>query len=153
MQLPETHCARARESVSAQLDGELPETEFERLEAHLLVCPDCSAWAERVRGVTARLREDRVEAPTAHFGRPRLRRSWRVSSAVAVASAAAVVATMFFAPGRQNASLGSLAGGPPRSDLTYDVAAGVVYPPHPALGTMTLGVAEPRVVPRPVRAL
>ena len=36
------------------------------------------------------------------------RRSWRVSSAVAVASAAAVVATMFFAPGQHRSGAGGV---------------------------------------------
>jgi anti-sigma factor RsiW len=105
---PATDCARAREAVSAQLDGELPELELDRLETHLLVCPACTAWAEQVRDVTWRLREAALEEPAGRFVLPRLRRGWRVSSAVAVASAAAVVATMFVAPGRQQTSLGSL---------------------------------------------
>jgi len=150
VQLPATNCARARESASAQLDDELSESELERLENHLLVCPECSAWAEQVRNVTLQMREALLEAPAERFVLSRLRRSWRVGSAVAVASAAAVVATMFFASGPQNASQGS---GAPRSDPTYDLAAGVVYPPHPALGTMILGVSEPRVALGPVRAL
>ncbi len=153
MQLPETTCARARESVSARLDDELPDLEFDRLEAHLLVCPDCSAWAEQARDLTARLRATSLEDPMERLVLPGRGRSLRVSSAVAVAAAAAVVATMFFASGGQNASLGSLVTGAPRSDPTYDVAAGVVYPPHPALGTTILGVSEPRVASRPVRAL
>ena len=98
-----TDCARARESVSAQLDGELPELELDRLETHLLVCPACTAWANEVRDVTRRLREAGLEQPAERFVLPRRRRSWRVSSAVAVASAAAVVATMFVAPGRHTA--------------------------------------------------
>ena len=57
MSFPATDCARARESVSAQLDGELPELELDRLETHLLICPACTAWAEEVRDVTWRLRE------------------------------------------------------------------------------------------------
>ena len=101
MQLQPTDCARARESVSAQLDGELPEQELDRLETHLLLCPDCSAWAQQVRDVTLQLRESPLEAPAERFVLPRLRRSWRVGSAVAVTSAAAVVATMFFAPGQR----------------------------------------------------
>jgi anti-sigma factor RsiW len=99
---PATDCARARESVSAQLDGELPELELDRLETHLLICPACTAWAEEVRDVTWRLRDAGLEEPTERIVLPRLRRgAWRVSSAVAVASAAAVVATMFIAPGQQ----------------------------------------------------
>jgi anti-sigma factor RsiW len=100
VQLPETNCARARESVSAQLDDELRDLEIDRLEAHLLVCPDCSAWAEQVRGLTERLRATSLEEPKERLVLPRRGRSWRVSSAVAVASAAAVVATMFFTPGQ-----------------------------------------------------
>ena len=99
MQLLPTDCARARESLSAQLDGELPELALDRLETHLLLCPECSEWAEQVRDVTAWLREAPLEQPAGRFALPRLRRGWRVSSAVAVASAAAVVATMFVAPG------------------------------------------------------
>jgi anti-sigma factor RsiW len=99
---PATDCARARESVSAQLDGELPEFELDRLETHLLICPACTAWAEEVRDVTWRLRDAGLEEPAERIVLPRLRRgAWRVSSAVAVASAAAVVATMFVAPGQQ----------------------------------------------------
>jgi predicted anti-sigma-YlaC factor YlaD len=100
VQLPETVCARARESVSAQLDGELSMHELDHLENHLLICPECSAWAEQIRGLTARLRETTLEVPAERFGLSRRRAGLRVGSAVAVASAAALVATMFFAPGR-----------------------------------------------------
>ena len=107
MSFPATDCARARESVSAQLDGELPELELDRLETHLLICPACTAWAEEVQDLTLHLREAVLEEPAERIVLPRLRRgAWRVSSAVAVASAAAVVATMFVAPGKQ-ASLSS----------------------------------------------
>ena len=108
MQLPETNCARARESVSAQLDNELPDLELDHLEAHLLVCPDCLAWAEQVRDLTAQLRATSLEEPMERFVLSERRRSWRVSSAVAVASAAAVVATMFFAPGQHRSGAGGV---------------------------------------------
>jgi predicted anti-sigma-YlaC factor YlaD len=149
---PATDCSCAREAISAQLDGELSETGLDRLETHLRVCPACTAWADEVREFTLQLRDAGLETPLERFILPRLRRSWRVGSAVAVASAAAVVATMFFAPARQQASLGSLAS---LADAkpTYDVAAGVVYPPHAVLGSMILGGSEPSVVPRPVRAV
>ena len=111
MSFPATDCARARESVSAQLDGELPERELDRLETHLLICPACTAWAEEVRDVTWHLREAALEEPAERIVLPRLRRgAWRVGSAVAVASAAAVVATMFVAPG-QRTSLNSQSPG------------------------------------------
>lgn len=95
-----TDCSRARESVSVQLDGELAELELDRLETHLRICPECSAWAEQVRDVTRRLREASLEVPAERLVLLRHRRSWRVGSAVALASAAAVVATMFVTPGQ-----------------------------------------------------
>jgi hypothetical protein len=106
--LQPTDCERARESVSLQLDGELPELEVDSLETHLLLCPDCAAWAEQVRVVTVGLRGAAFETPVERFILPRLRRAWRVGSAVAVASAAAVVATMFFTPGPNGSAEGSL---------------------------------------------
>jgi anti-sigma factor RsiW len=108
---PATDCASARESISAQLDDELPEQELDRLETHLRVCPACTAWAEEVREFTLQLRDAGLETPLERFILPRLRRSWRVSSAVAVASAAAVVATMFFAPGPNGSQSAALRGG------------------------------------------
>ena len=102
-----TDCVRARESVSVQLDGELPEPGLDRLQTHLRFCPECSAWADQVRDVTLRLREASVEAPSsAGFVLPRHTRRWRVSSAVALASAAAVVAAMFVASGRHGTAVG-----------------------------------------------
>jgi hypothetical protein len=95
-------CVRARESVSAQLDGELPELGLDRLETHLRFCPDCTAWAEEVGSLTGTLRETPLEVPAvAGFGFARRSRKWAVSGSVALASAAAVVATMFVAPGQQ----------------------------------------------------
>jgi predicted anti-sigma-YlaC factor YlaD len=96
-----TDCDLARESVSLQLDGELPEQDFDRLETHLRFCPDCSAWADQVRDVTLRLRDARVEVPAGASVLRRNGRRWRVGSAVALASAAAVVAAMFVAPAQR----------------------------------------------------
>ena len=106
MSISPTDCDLARESVSLQLDGELPEQDFDRLETHLRFCPECSAWADQVRDVTLCLRDARVERPADAFVLPRHSRRWRVSSAVALGSAAAVVATMFAAPGHHS-GLGS----------------------------------------------
>jgi hypothetical protein len=108
---PATDCASARESVSAQLDDELSERELDRLETHLRLCPACTAWADEVREFTLQLRDTGLETPLERFILPRLRRSWRVGSAVAVASAAAVVATMFFAPGQNGAKSAASGGG------------------------------------------
>ena len=89
MQLPETNCARARESASAQLDGELTELEVDRLEAHLLVCPACSAWAEEVLSATQWLREAPLEEPAIGFALPRRRRTRATAPMALVAAAAA----------------------------------------------------------------
>ena len=98
MQLPETNCARTRESISAQLDGELPELELDRVETHLLICRECAAWAEDVEEATRRLREASLEVPVASH---RVARHGRrlagaslpaVAATVAAASVAAVIA-------------------------------------------------------------
>ena len=89
MQLPETNCARARESVSAQLDGELPDLDLNRLEAHLLICPACSAWAEQVRDLTTRLRASSLEEPAERFVLARRGRRRATGPVALVATAAA----------------------------------------------------------------
>jgi len=86
-------CARARESVSADLDRELQELDKRRLQAHLRVCADCSEWAVRVRATTSELREASFEpSPAAVLDLPRRGRSWRVGPGLVVAPAAAVAA-------------------------------------------------------------
>jgi predicted anti-sigma-YlaC factor YlaD len=99
-----TDCARARESVSVQLDGELPEFDLDRLETHLRICPACAAWAAQVRDVTQQLREAPLEVPAEPFVLPRAGRRRAVSASVALASAAAVVATMFISAGQHQSS-------------------------------------------------
>lgn len=97
MQLPETNCARARESVSAQLDGELLDLDLDRMEAHLLICPDCSEWAERVRNMTAQLRAISFEEPAERFVLPRRGRTRATGPVALVATAAAsLVAVLGF---------------------------------------------------------
>jgi predicted anti-sigma-YlaC factor YlaD len=102
MDISGTECARARESVSADLDRELQELDLRRLQAHLRVCADCSAWAEHVKAATVQLREAPFEAPPAAVVElPRRGRTWRVGAAVAVASAAALVASVVSLGGAQ----------------------------------------------------
>jgi hypothetical protein len=106
MTFARTDCARARESVSAEIDGELPELELEWQRAHLRVCPACAAWAGRVQEVTQWLREAPLEEPlVAWAALPQRRRAWRVSPAFAVASAAAVAASVVVGLGPKNAPL------------------------------------------------
>ena len=89
MSFPATDCARAREAISAQLDGELSELDLEWQRAHLRVCADCSAWAEDVQLATQWLREAPLEEPAIGFARPRLRPARGTASAALVAAAAA----------------------------------------------------------------
>lgn len=100
MDISGKECARARESVSADLDRELQELDRRRLQAHLRVCADCSAWAGRVRATTAQLREAPFEAsPAAVFDVPRRGRPWRVGAALVIAPAAALAASVVFSLG------------------------------------------------------
>jgi len=97
-----TECARARESVSADLDRELQEFDLRRLQAHLRICADCSAWAERVKATTVQLREASLKAPgTAGFELPRRGRTWRVGAAVASAVALAASVVVAFGAAQQ----------------------------------------------------
>jgi predicted anti-sigma-YlaC factor YlaD len=97
-------CARARESVSAQLDGELSDLGLDRLATHLLNCPACTAWAADVSDLTGRLRDTALEVPAlTGFGAVRRSRRWTVSGSVALAAAAAVLA-MMFAQGQQTSA-------------------------------------------------
>ncbi len=93
MNITGTECDRARESVSADLDRELHELDLHRLRAHLRVCPDCAAWAERFTATTAQLRGAPLEPPPAivfeSAPRSRVR---RVRPALLAAPAAALVA-------------------------------------------------------------
>lgn len=94
-------CARARESVSAELDRELQELDIRRLRAHLRICADCSAWAGHVRATTAQLREAPFETPPAPVAMQRRRsgRAGRVGAALVVAPAAALAASVVFSLG------------------------------------------------------
>ena len=89
MSFPATDCARARESLSAQLDGELPELDLDRLGLHLLVCPSCAAWAEEVQSTTEWLREAPLEEPAIRFALPR---GWSRKSMARVARSACLPA-------------------------------------------------------------
>ena len=91
MSFPDKDCARARESISAQLDGELPELELEWQRGHLRICADCSAWADDVESATEWLREAPWETPAIGFARPRVRRTKGTASAALVAAAAASI--------------------------------------------------------------
>ena len=104
MSIPAEHCARVRESISAQLDGELPEPESDRLELHLLVCPYCSAWADEVQGATHWLREAPWEEPAIGFAPPRRVRTRAAAPLALVAAAAASLVAVLGFPQSLNRS-------------------------------------------------
>jgi hypothetical protein len=147
-----TECARVRESISAQLDGELREHELDSLEMHVSVCPACSAWAEEVQDLTHRLREAQLAEPAIGFALPRRRRTRASAPAALVAAAAASFVAVLSA----SHSLGLGSGQPARSsDVSPQVSAPAVTGLEvQRLGLDSLPARSPAVVVlRPFRAL
>jgi anti-sigma factor RsiW len=89
--VPPSDCQRARESVSAQLDGELSELGSARLSAHLRECEACTAYALEVSAIASRLRAAPLERPGTGVALPARRRraGMQIAAAAAVAVAAA----------------------------------------------------------------
>jgi len=90
--VPPTDCMLARESASARLDGELSELESARFDAHLRRCADCSAYADEIGAIAARLRGAALERPGQQVVLPRRRVLSGARMQVAAAAAAVVVA-------------------------------------------------------------
>jgi hypothetical protein len=135
-----TDCARAREFVSVQLDGELPEIELDRLETHLRFCPACSAWADEVREITLRLRGASLQQPAERFVLGR-RRSTRTAGPVALVAAAA--ASLMAVLGSSH----SLSLGSSRPTRSSHVAPKVGAPAVPGLENARLGLDSLTPVP------
>jgi anti-sigma factor RsiW len=92
---------RARESVSARLDGELSELEAAGLDDHLRGCVDCSAFARELHALGAELRAAPLERPEIEVFVPDRRRPLvRLQTAAAAAAIVAVAAGSSFAVGR-----------------------------------------------------
>jgi anti-sigma factor RsiW len=89
---PQSVCARVREQVSLELDGELSQLEQRMLEAHLERCSACATYADDVRDLTERIRS----APLHSLRRPVVvRRARHLSTArlqVGIAAAFALAA-------------------------------------------------------------
>ena len=87
-----THCERARQWVSAELDGRLSEFEQALLDGHLKGCAACSTFRATAHRFTDELRS----APLEHLERPvavsraRRRVSFRLAPAVAALAVTAV---------------------------------------------------------------
>lgn len=93
--VPPTDCARARESASARLDGELVELQAAQLEAHLRSCPECQVYASGIEALTLELRAAPLVQPATPGFLALRRRRFGVIPAVAAASVIAVVAGSF----------------------------------------------------------
>jgi predicted anti-sigma-YlaC factor YlaD len=97
--VPPTDCARARESASARLDGELAELQAAQLEAHLRSCPDCRAYAAGIEVITRELRASPLMEPVVGVFVPHRRRRTGVVPAAAAAAIVVAVAGSSFAIG------------------------------------------------------
>jgi predicted anti-sigma-YlaC factor YlaD len=94
--VPPTDCARARESASARLDGELAELQAAWLEAHLSSCPECRAYAAGIGEITRQLSAAPLAQPgEAVFVPQRLRRTGFAPAAAAAAMVVAVAGSSF----------------------------------------------------------
>jgi anti-sigma factor RsiW len=94
--VPPSDCARARESASARLDGELAELQLAQLEAHLRSCLECRAYAAGIEVVTHGLRTAALQQPTvAAFVPQRHRRRGLIPAAAAAAIVVAVAGSSF----------------------------------------------------------
>jgi Putative zinc-finger len=85
------HCERARQWVSAELDGRLSEFEQALLDGHLASCAACSAFRASAVRFTYELRAaplERLEQPVGVT--PRRRISFRIAPAVAALAVTAV---------------------------------------------------------------
>jgi len=92
--MPESDCARARESVSARLDGELTDLEAGFLELHLRDCVACAGYAEDVEGAAGLVRATPLLEPSEPVFVARRRHYRRLPVSSAAAAAAVVVAAV-----------------------------------------------------------
>lgn len=99
-----SECVSAGEAASARLDGEVSELDVARLDAHLLACPACRAYAAAIAGVTAEIRAAPLEWPSLEQRRVDVgispRRRMPVATAAAAALLVAAVTGSSFAVGR-----------------------------------------------------
>lgn len=85
-------CERARELVSVQLDGVLPEQQRRELDRHLARCEACSAAATEMALVVARVRSEPLLAADLPIARPAPRRVRHGRRAVRMAAAGSALA-------------------------------------------------------------
>jgi predicted anti-sigma-YlaC factor YlaD len=87
-----THCERARQWVSAELDGRLSEFEQALLNGHIRSCAECRAFRGSAVGFTHQLRAAPLErlAQPVSVSYSRRRIAFRIAPAVAALAVAAV---------------------------------------------------------------
>jgi predicted anti-sigma-YlaC factor YlaD len=83
-----SHCDRARQWASAEVDGRLSDFERALLQAHLGGCDECRAFRESIQGFTSALRSSPLETPEHPVAVPRIRARPRFRIAPAVAALA-----------------------------------------------------------------
>jgi predicted anti-sigma-YlaC factor YlaD len=107
--VPPIECVQARESASARLDGELPELDDVRLNAHLRGCAECRVFTEDLAALAAELRAAPQERPAIVIFAPRRRRvpAIRLQTAAAALALVAAAAGSSFVLGRAVGSSGS----------------------------------------------
>lgn len=98
--VPPSACMRAREAVSARLDGELSELDAVRLDAHLRACAECREYADQAALLTAELRAAPLEQPAVPTFVPARRRVRAKRMHGALAAAMVVLAAASAAVGR-----------------------------------------------------
>ena len=142
--MPESDCARARESVSARLDGELSDLEAGFLDLHLRACVACAGYAEDVEGAAALVRGTPLLEPSEPvFVARRLhyRRLPVPSAAAAAAVLVAAVAGSSFVigsllgsqgqGGRHSATTGTIASGSPGPEVQFAPTIVRLHPTTP----------------------
>jgi len=87
---PRISCDRTRDLISSDLDGRLHDLERRFLDAHVLRCADCKAFADESEWFTQVMRNAEPLRPQVPIVLPRRRRTIQVR-AVASAAAAAIV--------------------------------------------------------------
>jgi anti-sigma factor RsiW len=100
--VPPIECVQARESASAQLDGELPELDHARLAVHVRGCESCRLYAAELAALAAALRAAPLERAGIEVFVPRAGRvrPFRAQAAAAAVALIAVAAGSSFALGR-----------------------------------------------------
>lgn len=133
--VPPTACARARESASARLDGELAELQEAQLEAHLRSCPECQAYVAGIGEISRHLSAAPLAQPQrAIFEPQRLRRTGFIPAAAAAAIVVAVAGSSF-AVGGMLGRQGSNVPPPPATTETSALGGSVDALVLPLLAT------------------